>query len=487
MIDQAKVIVEAALAAGADYADARVSRLHTEDLALRNGELAEAQDHEDFGLGLRILKDGTWGFIATPLPEELGLEDARRIGQKAARKAMRVTKGLGRLRSEPVKLCAEPAHVSSYSTPVEVDPFQVSLAEKIEFLSEASSSMEGADETVVREATLSVRGREQWLVTSEGSEIHQALLRTGAGVSTTAAANGNVERRSFPASFGGLYKTGGWEVVRDLGLAERGERLRDESVELCHADACPEGPRTVIIGGSQLMLQIHESVGHPTELDRVLGHEVDLAGGSFADTEKLGSFEYGSEHVTLMADSTLPGGLDTRGFDDEGVASGAWPIVDRGRFTGYLTGREWASAIGEERSRGAMRAESWYDPPIVRITNLSLLPGTWGFDELVADTEDGAVFCDTVRMWSIDQRRLNFQFTCEYGREVKDGKLGRLLRRPTYQGTTPEFWRSCDAVCGPAHWEAWGVPNCGKGNPMQVAEMSHGAAPARFRSVSFVQ
>jgi TldD protein len=219
----------------------------------------------------------------------------------------------------------------------------------------------------------------------------------------------------------------------------------------------------------------------------VYGHEVDLAGSSFATTDKLGKFQYGSEIVNLVADSTVAGGLDTRGFDDECVPSGRWHVVKDGVFTGYHTSREWAGRIGESESRGTMRAEGWYNPPIIRITNLSLMPGTGELDDLLADTEDGAVFGDAVKMWSIDQRRLNFQFTCEIGWEVRGGKLARMLRSPTYQGTTPSFWRSCDAICNEDHWELFGVPNCGKGNPMQVAEMSHGAAPARFRDVTFLQ
>ncbi|MDP6840026.1 MAG: TldD/PmbA family protein, partial [Planctomycetota bacterium] len=197
-------------------------------------------------------------------------------------------------------------------------------------------------------------------------------------------------------------------------------------------------------------------------------------------------FRYGSDLVNLVADSTVPGGLDTRGFDDECVPSGSWHVVKDGIFTGYHTSREWAARIGEERSRATARAEGFGNPPIIRITNLSLMPGDWRLDDLIADTEDG-VLCDTVRMWSIDQRRLNFQFTTEIGWEIKNGKLGRMLRSPTYQDTTPEFWNRCDAICDADHWQLWGVPNCGKGNPMQVAEMSHGAAPARFRSVNFVQ
>jgi TldD protein len=372
-----------------------------------------------------------------------------------------------------------------WATPVEIDPFAVALADKLEHLHACDASMRGAAQTVIREASLSLRREEQWMATSEGAAIHQVLVRTGAGLSTSAAARGRFERRSWPASFGGNYRGGGWELVRDLDLPAHGARMRDESVALCEADACPAGERDLILMGNQLMLQIHESVGHPNELDRVFGHEVDLAGSSFATTDKLGSYAYGSEIVNLVADSTVPGGLDTRGFDDDGVPSGRWHVVKDGVFRGYHTNREWAGASGEAQSRGTTRAEGWYNPPIVRITNLSLMPGTWDLEDLIADTEDG-VLCDTVKMWSIDQRRLNFQFTTEIGWEIKAGRRGRILRNPTYQGSTPTFWRSCDAICDARHWELWGVPNCGKGNPMQVAEMSHGAAPARFRGVTFV-
>ena len=483
MMQLARRAVDEALAQGADYADARVVHLLSEELALKNGRLAQAQAPEEFGIGVRVRRDGCFGFAAAPITSD-GREG---LARDVARRALRTATELSGAVVEPSKLAGSEGHVAEFTTPVEVDPFAVPIAEKLEHLRAAEASMEGDDRVIVRRASASSRREEQWQASSEGAAIHQLLVRCGAGIGATAAANGQVETRSAPASFGGNYVGGGWENVTSLALADEGARVRDEAVALCHADLCPPGTRTLILGGSQLMLQIHESVGHPNELDRVHGHEVDLAGSSFATTDKLGEFTYGSDVVNLVADSTVRGGLDTRGFDDECVPSQRWHVVKDGTFSGYHTSREWAHAIGEERSRGTARAEGWFHPPIIRITNLSLMPGTWGFDDLIADTEDGAVFADTVKMWSIDQRRLNFQFTCEIGWEVKDGKLGRMLRRPTYQGTTPEFWAGCDAICDERHWRLWGVPNCGKGNPMQVAEMSHGAAPARFRGVTFVE
>ena len=482
MHEIARRAVDEALRAGADYADARVQRVALEELTVQNDSLAGASATEDFGLGVRVLKDGAWGFAAAPGTHA----DLHEVAPGLARRAVKAGRDLAGSRSAPVQLSEEAGHVGDFSTPVEEDPFKLGVRAKLDLLLEAAGSMRGRDEVVLRQADLSLRREEQWQASSEGAALHQVLVRCGAGISATASAHGAVERRSYPASFGGNYKSGGFEVVRAMDLQGHAARVRDEAADLCSAPLCPEGEHTLILGGSQLCLQIHESVGHPTELDRVLGREVDLAGSSFATTDKLG-FAYGSEAVNLTADSTVPTGLDTRGWDDDGVPSQRWPIVEQGRFRGYLTDREVARHGGETASRGCSRAESWYDPPIVRITNLSLEPGAWDFDALVADTEDGAIFADTVRTWSIDQRRVNFQFTCELAREVKDGRLGRLLRRPTYQGRTETFWNSCDAVCGPEHFELWGVPNCGKGNPMQVAEMSHGAAPARFRGVQFLR
>lgn len=478
MNELAHAAVQAALEAGADYADARANHVFTEDLTLRNGNLAEAGVREDSGVGVRVLKGGCWGFAAAPSRE---VNDARELGKRA----VRIAGSLAPSRNRAVKLSGAAGKREEYRTPYKSDPFAVSLADKLDLLHRCDESMKGKDEIVVRESVVGSRREEQWQVSSEGADIHQVLMRTGGGISCTAAANGVTERRSWPASFGGNYKGGGWEYVLSLDLPSHGAQMRDEAVALCSAEPCPAGDRDLILAGNQLMLQIHESVGHPNEIDRVHGHEVDLAGASFATPEKLDQFQYGSDIVNLVADSTIEGGLDTRGFDDDAAPSQRWHVVKDGVFRGYHTSREWAGELGLEKSQATNRAEGWFNPPIIRITNLSLMPGTWSFDDLIADTEDG-VYCDTVKMWSIDQRRLNFQFTTEIGWEIKNGKRGRMLRKPTYQGTTPQFWRSCDAICDESHWELWGVANCGKGNPMQIAEMSHGAAPARFRGVTFV-
>jgi TldD protein len=288
--------------------------------------------------------------------------------------------------------------------------------------------------------------------------------------------------RSYPNSAGGQHVTGGFEAVRAMRLPEHGQRIAEEAVQLLDAEQCPAGEMTIVIDSSQLALQVHESCGHPIELDRVLGMEASFAGTSFLTLDKLDRLQYGSPIVNIDADATAPGGLGTFGFDDEGVPAQNVPIVSGGRFVGYLTSRETAPIIGR-RSMGSARASGWNVIPLIRMTNVNLRPGeAGGLDDLIADTDDG-LFVSTNRSWSIDDRRLNFQFGTQVGWRIRNGKLAEMVRNPTYTGITPEFWGSCDAICGPDEWQLWGVPNCGKGEPMQTHRVGHGAAPARFRNV----
>ena len=312
--------------------------------------------------------------------------------------------------------------------------------------------------------------------------MEQTIYEAGGGIQATAVGNGEVQRRSYPQSMGRQQGCSGWEYVRDFDLAGNAERVASEAVALLTADRCPADiTTTLIIGGSQVGLQIHESCGHAIELDRVMGSEAAYAGTSFLTTDKLRDFRYGSEQVNITADSVRLPGLGSFGWDDEGVPAQSTPIVEAGRFVGYLMSRETAATLGLA-SNGTMRASSWNRLPLIRMTNVSLEPGEWELDDLIADTDDG-ILMDMNRSWSIDDRRYNFQFGTEVGYEIKNGKLERLLRNCTYTGITPEFWNSCDAVCNANHWTMWGTPNCGKGQPGQIGHTGHGAAPARFRNV----
>ncbi|UCD71393.1 MAG: TldD/PmbA family protein, partial [Syntrophobacterales bacterium] len=281
--------------------------------------------------------------------------------------------------------------------------------------------------------------------------------------------------------FGGNFATGGYEFIEGLDLPGNAERTADQAAQLLFAQACPSKVTTLILDSSQLALQIHESVGHPIELDRVLGMEVAYAGTSFLIPGKRGSFRYGSDSVNINADATIAGGLGTFGYDDEGVKAQRIPILQNGIFVNFLTSRETAGEDGS-RPNGTMRAESWNRIPLIRMTNINLQPGSWTFEDMVADTDDG-IYMVTNRSWSIDDRRLNFQFGTEIAWEIKKGKMGKMFKNPTYTGITPHFWSSCDAVANEKEWRLWGLPNCGKGQPGQTAHVGHGAAPARFRNV----
>jgi TldD protein len=325
---------------------------------------------------------------------------------------------------------------------------------------------------------------EQLFLSSLGSEIYQLKTQTGAGYVATAFAGEEIQRRSYPNSFGGQYQNKGYELVEELNLLDHAPRVGEEAVALLKADQCPSGERDIILDSSQLGLQIHESVGHPIELDRVLGMEANFAGMSFLTIDKLNNLKYGSDIVNVVADATPAHGpgLGTFAYDDEGVPAQCTPIIKDGQFVGYLSSRDTAASIGLNRSGGTMRAESWNRIPMIRMTNVSILPGTWKPDDLIADTDDG-IYMETNRSWSIDDRRYNFQFGTEIGWEIRGGKKVRMLKNPSYGGITTDFWNSCDAICGPEYWTLWGTPNCGKGQPMQTMGTGHGASPARFRKI----
>jgi TldD protein len=377
-----------------------------------------------------------------------------------------------------------------YRTPVEIDPFGVPVGDKVTLLLSADAAMRSTPGVSVARGMLVCLRERKTFANTEGALTEQVIVETGGGIVALAVGGGEVQQRSYPNSFGRDQRTGGWEHILRADLAGNAGRIGAEAVALLSADPCPSRTTTLILGATQLALQIHESCGHPTELDRVLGSEAAFAGRSFLTPDLLGAFRYGSPVVNLTADATLPGGLGTFGWDDEGVPAQRVDLIRGGVFTGYLSSRESAATLARvtgadperARSGGAMRAAGWNRIPLVRMTNVSLEPGEWSYDDLVADTDDG-ILMETNRSWSIDDKRLNFQFGTEIGYEIKRGRIGRLLKNCTYAGITPQFWGSCDAVCSRDHWDVWGTPNCGKGQPGQVAHTGHGASPARFRNV----
>jgi TldD protein len=460
---------------GAQYADIRIVDNLTETITMKDGVPETISQSESLGFGVRTLVDGAWGFASSDRLADDEIDQVTMLAVETARAS-------GLVPGERIDLGAAVTSQGTYRTPVQVDPFKISLEDKLGLLLAADAEMRRAAGVRVRRGNLNFVHEQKWFANSEGAFTEQTVVESGGGIQVTAVSGGEVQVRSYPNSFARQQVTGGWEVVLAWDIPGNAYRIASEAVALLSADACPAGlTTTLVLGGGQLGLQIHESCGHPIELDRVFGSEAAYAGTSFLTPEKLGVFRYGSSAVNITADSLRPLGLGTFGWDDEGVPAQSTPIVREGMFLGYLMSRETASRLGKN-SNGCMRASGWNRIPIVRMTNVSLEPGTWEFDDLIADTDEG-IYMETNRSWSIDDRRYNFQFGTEIAYEIKNGKLGRLLRNPTYTGLTPQFWNSCDAICNEKYWNMWGTPNCGKGQPSQIAHTGHGAAPARFRNV----
>jgi TldD protein len=466
--------LEAATQAGAGYADARWVREETEGLTVTDDRVDDLEAEDSSGLGVRVLVDGCWGFAASAV-----LDPAR--ARQLARRAVEVARASAALGGEPVRLAPTGPAVATWSTPLGRDPFAVPLAERVELLLAACDAQRSVPGLAHAKATVDLWRRRTVLWSTEGTRLDQTVTQTGAGIEAVAVGDGDLQQRSWPNSFRGQFQAGGWEVVEAADLVANGPRVAAEAVQLLQAPPLPERVTTVILDGQQLALQVHESVGHPLELDRILGMEAAYAGTSFVRPEDRGRLRYGSAAMSVTADATTPGGLGTFAYDDEGVSAQRTPLVTEGVVAGFLTSRETAAGLGAG-SGGAMRADGWGSMPLICMTNVHLEPGQGALDDLVADTPDGLLL-SVNRSWSIDDRRVNFQFGVEAAWEIKGGRLGRLYRNATYDGRTTEFWGSLDAVCGPEAWVVWGVPNCGKGQPFQNARVGHGTAPARFRDV----
>ncbi len=473
MFDYARAAVEGALAAGAAYADARVVVGKNERIEVLNENLESVGRSEDAGVGVRALIGSSWGFFATA---DLTEAASRRAGETAAR----VAAASSTVPGPEVPLADVPTVADHYETPFDEDPFAVSLTEKVDLLVGLTHTMQSVPGVALANASLRFFDTNKWFISSQGHRISQHIVEAGGGFSATAIGEAETQRRSYPQSFG-QFETGGFETIRRWDYPGNAGRIAEEAAALLTADECPEGERDLILEGSQLGLQIHESVGHAIELDRILGWEAAFAGTSWLEIDKIGELQYGSDLMNITADATIPGALGSFGYDDEGTPAQAVDIVREGRWVGVLSGRDSAALAGLAPG-GMVRGDGFNRLPMVRMTNVGLLAGDSSLEEIVAETKDG-IYASTNRSWSIDDKRLNFQFGTEIAWEVKDGKLGRMLRNPTYTGIGPHFWASLDMLAGPEEWVHWGTPNCGKGQPIQIGHTGHSAGPSRFSKV----
>lgn len=452
-----------------DYGDARVVETEYENILVRNGNIESYTRINDIGFGVRINRHGAWGFYSSNRLDDAEIDIVIAKSQEIA-KASAMAKG------KNITLSSLSPQKGVYKTKLERDPFSVPMEDKVSLLLNIDKVLSNYKNVKVRTARMISIKEKKNFISTEGNFIEQEIIHTGGEIAAVAVKNGEVQRRSF-----GNYGQTGYEFIDSLDLIEEASRVGEEAERLLTAKPCPSGNKDIVIADDQMVLQVHESVGHPTELDRVFGTEASYAGTSFVTTEKLDTFRYGSNLVNITADATITAGLGGFGWDDEAVPAQRVYLVKNGIFNDYLSSRDTAPLIGR-RSTGTMRASSWSRIPLIRMTNINLEAGEFTLEELIDGISDG-LYLLTNKSWSIDDKRINFQFGVEYAYEIKNGRLGAVVKDATYTGITPEFWKSCDGIANRNYWKMHGVMNCGKGEPGQQMRVGHGTAPARFRGI----
>ncbi|MEO7144005.1 MAG: TldD/PmbA family protein [Bryobacteraceae bacterium] len=470
----------------AAYCDIRITRYRDQQLALRMSpehgtgktlEVPGVEEQSSFGFGVRVIADGAWGFAASPIvtPAEI---------VRITREAVAMARVNATLRKSPLQLAPVKAYRDRWVSPFTVDPFEVSLDEKLALLRGVSAEIKKERRVHTSLATLNFRSEDKYFASSEGSSIQQYILQTYGHITGSAVdiSKGIARSRNYVPT----QREAGWEYVATMNLMENAARIREEVVEHLAAPPVQPGKKDLILLPSHLFLTIHESVGHPTELDRALGYEANYAGTSYLTPAKIGS-RIASPLVSFYGDRTQPGALATAGYDDDGVKATRFPIVDRGIFRHFQTTREQAHLVGETESRACSFADSWATMPFQRMPNVSLQPGDSNvtLDDLISGVDDG-ILIDGRGSYSIDQQRYNFQFGGDAFWEIKGGKKRGMISRVSYQARTPDFWRSCDGIAGPSYWELYGTTGDAKGEPIQINSISHGCSPARFRQVNVI-
>lgn len=469
--------LEMAQQAGAAYAEVRGAAGLHEQLDIKNNQLNKVERTQDSGWGLNVRIGAGWGFASNA---ELSPATLKSVVNQAVQLA-RASASVQPREGDALANYGTPSTaIGEYVTPVQIDPFKVPASERLEMLLAAEANLRRASRVKSSKAHVEAFRTWKYFANTAGALQRQLLTECGGGLSATAVEADYSYQRTYGR--GGNYHQAGYEYVMKLNLEAEALRVGQEAHELVAAEWVPSGPTTVVLGANIVALMVHESCGHPTELDRVLGSENAFAGGSFLHPEMRGSFRYGSPAVNLTADATIPGGLGTFGWDDEGTPAQRVPLVRDGIFQGYLSSRDTAAAINLE-SGGMARASSWGRIPLVRMTNVNLEPGAGSLQDLIGEVENG-LYLETPSSWSLDDKRMNFHFSTELCREIKNGQLGRLYKGANYQSRTPVFWGNCGRVAGPAEWQLWGFLNCAKGEPLQSAHVAHGASPILVENVN---
>jgi len=473
--EYAELALKRITASGAEYGDIRIQDSSTEHIEGEDRRIASIRDIKDVGFGVRVLYHGAWGFAASSV---LSLEEVPRV----ANLAIEIARGSASVALEKVRLVPEPVHRDCVVTPYRIDPFTIPLEKKTDLLLNAMETLHRQSGIARSSASLWARRDRKLFMSTEGSRVEFDLLAGQGDCTATALHEGRFASRSFNTP----HLRRGYELIEEADLLREASRVAAQAVEKVKAPTVDAGQYDLVLDPEHLSLTIHESCGHPSELDRALGYEANYAGTSFLTSEKLGNFRYGSQHVNLVADNTEPETLAATGYDDDGVQCQQWDIVRNGVFVGYCTNREVASKIGESRSRGSNRADGWSHVPMVRIANIGLEPGSATVDQLIADVKHG-IYIEGHGSYSIDQRRYNFQFGGDAFWLIENGRRTHMLRDVIYHGITPEFWNSCNGVADRTARRRYGFITCGKGQPGQSGWMTHAASPARFRQIHVIR
>jgi len=470
---------------GASYADLRIGRYRNQFSGYRlspergsniTDEVPFVTDQNSFGFGVRVIVKGQWGFAASPL---VTADEIARI----TREAVTVAKANAAAQATPVQLAPVKVYRDRWTSKFDKDPFAIAMGEKLELIHSATVSAKKDPKVFSSFGALGFQAEDKYFASSEGSSIQQYVVRVYPLLSATAVdfKNGISRTRNYTVE----PQTAGWEAIAKANLLENAPRIRSEVLEHLAAPPVKPGKKDLVLLPSHLWLTIHESIGHSTELDRALGYEANYAGTSFLTTEKMGTFSVGSELMNVFGDRTNDRGLATVRYDDDGVLTTKFPIIEKGVFKHYQTIRDQAHLIGETESRGCCYADSWSSVPFQRMPNVWLAPGpeTVTPEDLISGVEDG-ILIEGDGSFSIDQQRYNFQFGGDAFWEIKGGKKGGMLSRVAYQARTPDFWHACDGISGPSYWQQFGAPNDGKGEPAQSNSVSHGCSPSRFRQIN---
>jgi TldD protein len=474
--EAAEAALARATALGASYADIRINRYRRESIATRERQVQNVSRSASYGLGLRVLVNGAWGFAATNRVDPAA-------ARAAADQAVAIARANAVLATRKVVLAGAEKVVTAWANPIKRDPFDVPLEAKTAFLMKLNETAMAVPGVSFVSSQILFVDEQKYFASSEGSRITQRLVRTYPQFTATASdrASGDFQTRAVVDR----AQLVGYEYVEDYPWLQDAEKAGHEVVEKLKAKPAAPGRYDLVVDPSQLFLTIHETVGHSTELDRSLGWEANMAGTSFLKPSDAGRHRFGASIVNLVGDRTQPGGLATTGYDDEGVKSERWHLVRDGLFVDWQTTRELAPLVGQNRSHGCLHADDWSSVPFPRMPNVSLLPAATEVsrEDLFRDIKRG-LYVDGRGVSSIDQQRYNFQFGGAVIREITNGKLGAMVRDAAYQSRTPDFWASCDGLGGPSTYRLWGTSADGKGEPGQTNAVSHGCPPARFRNVT---